>query len=109
MHYLLFFLSKYLLLTDLDTAMLYRALKSEQSAPNAWTKFVWKNKAPPRVKFFAWLLSQERIKCKTNLIKKHIVDNTVCEACQAPEETTAHILEGCPKSSRILECHSDNH
>jgi hypothetical protein len=46
---------------ELDTSMLYRALKNEQSAPDAWAQFVWQNKAPPRVKFFAWLLSLERI------------------------------------------------
>jgi len=86
---------------DLDTTMLYRALKSEHSTPDAWTTFVWKNIARPRAKFFAWLLSQERIKCKTNLMKKNIVNDTVCEACQAPEETTAHILFGCPKAQEF--------
>lgn len=38
-------------------------------------KFVWLNHAPPRVRFFAWLLVQHRIQCKTNLLHKNIVDN----------------------------------
>jgi hypothetical protein len=50
-----------------------KALKLADTAPNSWTKFAWKNKAPPRVKFFAWLLSQSRIQCKVNLVKKRIV------------------------------------
>jgi len=64
--------------------------------PDAWTKFVWHNKAPPRVKFFAWLLSQGRIQCKTLLRRKGVVDNTDCEVCQTAEETPAHIIFGCP-------------
>jgi hypothetical protein len=86
---------------ELDTSMLYRALKNEQSAPDAWAQFVWQNKAPPRVKFFAWLLSLERIQCKTTLRRKNIVDNTTCEACLAPDETAAHILFGCPSAQQF--------
>lgn len=52
---------------DLDSSLIYRALKTANSSPNAWAKFVWSNKSPPRVKFFAWLLSQGRIQCKPNL------------------------------------------
>lgn len=77
---------------DLNTIMLYRALKNEHSTPDAWAKFIWQSKAPPRVKFFAWLLSQGKIQCKTTLMKKNIVDNTICETCQALEGTAAHFL-----------------
>jgi hypothetical protein len=55
---------------DLDTSMIYNTLKSANSSQDPWANFVWKNKAPPRVRFFTWLLSQGRIQCKTNLIKK---------------------------------------
>jgi hypothetical protein len=60
---------------ELDSSLLYNALKAAHSSPDAWTKFTWQNKAPPRVKFFAWLLSQGRIQCKTVLMKKGVVDN----------------------------------
>ena len=32
--------------------------------------FVWRNYAPPKVKFFPWLLIQNCIQCKINLRKK---------------------------------------
>ena len=80
---------------ELDSSLLYNALKTAHSNPDAWAKFIWHNKAPPRVKFFAWLLSQGRIQCKTVLRKKGVVDNTICEICQATEETPAHIIFGC--------------
>lgn len=80
---------------DLDTGMLYRTLKTPTSGPDPWNSFVWKNKAPPRVKFFAWLLSQGRIQCKTNLMKKKIADNTVCDVCGSADESPAHVIFGC--------------
>jgi hypothetical protein len=81
---------------DLDTSLIYRALKTANSNPDAWAKFVWNNKAPPRVKFFTWLLSQGRIQCKSNLQRKGIVENSACDVCNAADETSAHILFGCP-------------
>jgi hypothetical protein len=69
---------------DLDAAMLYRALKSAHGPPAGCmgNKFVWQNKAQPRIKFFAWLLSQNKIQSKAALGNKGIVENTVCELCR---------------------------
>jgi hypothetical protein len=55
----------------------------------------WQNKAPPCVKFFTWLLSQGRIQCRTNLVKKGIVSSATCEIYHAADETPAHIIFGC--------------
>jgi hypothetical protein len=55
---------------------------------------VWENKAPPRVQFFAWLLVQERIQCRSNLVKKHVVAENMCEVC-AQEEDCSHIIFRC--------------
>jgi hypothetical protein len=70
-------------------------MKIAYSELDEWTKFVWHNKAPPRVKFFALLLSQERIQSKTLLRRKRVVNNIECKVCQAAEETTVHIIFGC--------------
>ena len=86
---------------DLDTSIIYRALKTANSSPDAWSKFVWSNKAPPPVKFFAWLLSQGRIQCKTNLRRKGIMENAICDVCQAAEEMPAHIIFGCPHAAQF--------
>jgi hypothetical protein len=88
---------------EVDTSMLYRALKTTETSPDPWAKFVWNNKAPPRVKFFAWLLSQGKIQCKTNLAKKRIVQNIDCDVCQAAEETPAHVIFGCPAAKQFWE------
>ena len=35
------------------------------------------------------------------MARKHIVDNTICDVCQVPEETTAHILFQCPNAQQF--------
>jgi len=62
----------------------------------AFYKFVWQNHAPPKVKFFAWLLLQGRIQCKSNLKMKNIVDSDVCDLCNRSPETADHLVSGCP-------------
>lgn len=57
--------------------------------------FIWMNCAPPKVKFFGWLLVQDRIQTKENLLKKHCVDSDVCEVCGERTETSAHRIVGC--------------
>jgi hypothetical protein len=44
-------------------------------------KFVWESCTPPKVKFLGWLLLQDRIQTKKNLLKKHCIDNDTCEVC----------------------------
>ena len=61
---------------------IYKMLMKTTGAPLcAFSTFVWQNRAPPRIQFFAWLLVQEKIQCKTNLLLKNIVDDARCELC----------------------------
>jgi hypothetical protein len=73
-----------------------KLLLAVQGVDSHISKFIWKNKAPPRVQFFAWLLTQSRIQCRANLPKKSIVQEATCEACGATEETATHIIFQCP-------------
>ena len=47
------------------------------------------------VKFFAWLLTQNRIHCRAALVHKHILDDARCELCGLSDETADHILSEC--------------
>ncbi|CAN6233698.1 unnamed protein product [Urochloa humidicola] len=75
-------------------------MKTSGPEPRDFSDFVWKNKAPPRVQFFAWLLVQERIQCRTNLLKKNIVPDASCELCSQPEDPD-HIIFQCPFASQV--------
>ncbi|XP_066324371.1 uncharacterized protein [Miscanthus floridulus] len=58
--------------------------------------FVWKSLAPPRVKFFGWLLTKNRIHCCQALARKNILEDAACEICKAAEESADHIFSKCP-------------
>ncbi|OEL36249.1 hypothetical protein BAE44_0002732 [Dichanthelium oligosanthes] len=57
--------------------------------------FVWRNRAPPRVQFFGWLLVQERIQCKASLEKKGIVEDATWDICRRTAETADHLISQC--------------
>jgi hypothetical protein len=80
----------------LRTGPLYKLLLAAQGVESPISKVIWKNKAPPRVQFFAWLLTQGRVQCRANLPKKNIVQEANCEECGAAEETATHIIFQCP-------------
>jgi len=50
---------------------------------------------------FAWLLVQERIQCRANLLKKNVVQDATCEVCRAGVEDCDHLLFRCPFSSSV--------
>uniref|UniRef100_A0A0E0D6M1 Uncharacterized protein n=1 Tax=Oryza meridionalis TaxID=40149 RepID=A0A0E0D6M1_9ORYZ len=65
-------------------------------SPCANWKFVWDNKAPLKVQFFAWLLARERLPTKHNLHKKTIVQSPLCDLCSMAIETASHLCIHCP-------------
>ena len=69
------------------------SVREDQKLPSF--DFIWRNFAPPRVKFFAWLLIQDRIQCKTNLEKKGLLSNATCDLCKSQDEDANHIVSGC--------------
>jgi hypothetical protein len=80
----------------LTTSALYK-LCSDGGVHDGNTDFLWQNSAPPRVKFFAWLLVKGRIQCRSNLLRKGILeaDGSRCPICDAHLETPAHIMFHC--------------
>lgn len=59
------------------------------------SRFIWSSHAPPRVKFFTWLTSHDRLQSRANLHKKKIVPDATCEVCSRCDETASHILFHC--------------
>jgi Zn finger protein HypA/HybF involved in hydrogenase expression len=56
----------------------------------------WESAALPRVQFFGWLLSRDRIQSKANLLLKTITGDATCELCNSTDETAEHIIFKCP-------------
>ena len=79
----------------LISGLIYRVSMRNNSVCPAY-QFVWKNIATPRVKFFGWLLTKNRINCKSNLLHKKVLDNDKCDICGQGPENADHIISGCP-------------
>jgi len=68
-----------------------------------YATFVWRNRAPPRVQFFAWLLTRQRLNCRTNLRGKNLLDDTSCELCASGEEDCHHLILSCPFANQAWQ------
>jgi hypothetical protein len=78
----------------LISGMIYRAsMKGDETCPAY--QFVWKNFALPRVRFFGWLITKNRIQCKSNLMRKRVLQEDICAICSTEHETADHIISGC--------------
>jgi hypothetical protein len=76
------------------TRFIYKA-STQGDQPCPAFKFVWHSIAPPRLKFFAWLLTHDRIHCRTNLVHKNILQQATCEICGEADESADRIFSGC--------------
>jgi hypothetical protein len=66
-------------------------------------KSVWKAWAPPKAKFFAWLLTQNRIWTADRLQKRGWPNCGLCPLCKQTMETANHLFIHCRFSTRLWE------
>jgi hypothetical protein len=86
----------------LDAAALYK-LCAFGGVDVPYHDFFWGDFAPPRVQFFAWLLSRSMIPSRSELVKKHVLEaeESLCPICDRPDETASHIIFACPFAIRF--------
>jgi hypothetical protein len=82
----------------LSSSKLYGVVVST-GAGCKYYKFIWENCAPLEVKFFRWLLVQNQIQTKDNLVKNSCLDNDACEICGSATDSVAHLIASCTFSS----------
>jgi hypothetical protein len=61
---------------------------------------VWKILIPPRVEFFLWLLSNDRLLTRDNVAKRRNVNDPACLFCSEPESIT-HLFFDCCVAKNI--------
>ena len=70
------------------------------SSPERQRQFwrnLWQLRVPNKLKHFAWRACNKALPTLSNLVRRHIATNEVCNACQAQSEDTLHALWSCPK------------
>lgn len=56
-----------------------------------------------RVQAFMWMLCHDAIMSNFDLVQRHITTNAPCSSCQAPIETSLHIVRDCHVARIIWE------
>ena len=56
---------------------------------------IWKTWAPPRCRFFIWLVIHNRVWTADRLTKRNLPHPEACPFCDQEEETINHLLMGC--------------
>lgn len=71
------------------------------AAKTIFNETIWKCWAPPKCKFFAWLILQNRVWMTDRLQKRGWTNQQVCLLCYTIQETAVHLLAHCRFSRRI--------
>jgi hypothetical protein len=77
-----------------SSASAYGAMFSGSTVPIGAAQ-IWKTAAPPRVRFFFWLVLHDHCWNASRRHRHGLQDNATCIMCQQMDESMAHILLGC--------------
>ena len=78
-----------------------RADCSDESARRKIWKTIWKLRIPQKIKHFAWRAGRDILATKSNLAKRRITPNGICDLCGHNEETVSHLLWGCDHAKEV--------
>lgn len=62
---------------------------------------IWKAKAEPKCRFFAWTLLHKKILTANNLMKHNWPNDPMCKLCGIDPETSTHLCKDCPFSKQV--------
>ena len=68
---------------------------------------VWKDWAPPKLKFFAWLVIQDSVWTADRLERRGWPNRGTCQLCEQHNEMETRLLFGCRYSLRIWRAIKD--
>jgi hypothetical protein len=83
-----------------STSSAYKAQFHDRAA-NPVLPTIWKSWSPPKCKFFAWLILQDRVWTSDRLARRNWDHIPVCVLCRAVLETALHLLAECRYTRRV--------
>ena len=70
-------------------------------ASSMTAEITWKTKAPPKCRFFTWLMLQNRIWIAARLMLRQWPNEYFCQLCVRNLETVSHLFQECGYSRNI--------
>ena len=74
---------------------------SDESTRRKIWKSIWVLKIPPKIKHFVWKAARGILATKSNLAKRKITSDGICELCGVSEETVCHLLWSCDHAKEV--------
>jgi len=71
--------------------------------PSRTADITWKTKAPPKCRFFTWLMLQNRIWTAARLLIRQWANDCFCQLCVRNLETVSHLFQECCYSMMIWD------
>lgn len=62
---------------------------------------IWKAKAEPKCRFFAWTLMHKKILISNNLRIRHWPRDPICKLCRINPETLTHLCKDCSFTQQV--------
>jgi hypothetical protein len=81
-----------------SVSSVYNALSTNDSGP--YHKMIWKGKIPAKIKNFLWLVTNNAILTKDNLIKRKWTGSPICHFCDE-EENISHLFFQCSMAKAV--------
>lgn len=79
------------------------AVQFEGMSKCATAELTWKTKAPPKCRFFIWLLLKNRIWTAARLQLRQWPNEYFCQLCYRSLETSVHLFIECPVTRSIWD------
>ena len=68
-----------------------------------WTK-IWSIPVSHKIRHFAWRACRDALPTKSNLLRRKVIQEDLCESCREAPEIVGHVLWSCPKAKEAWEC-----
>ena len=85
---------------DYSAATAYTA-QFEGQVLSSTSPTIWRNWAPPKCKFFTWLIIQNRVWTADRLQRRGWPNCGLCPLCKQVQESAAHLLFQCRFTTRV--------
>jgi hypothetical protein len=73
---------------------------NNSTGPGLWNK-IWDLPIPPKIRHFLWRASRDALPTKSNLRRRKVLVDPICDECHSSEEDIFHVIWNCPVAHQL--------